>query len=64
MPPKGSRGAGVSAYLAPSCATRDTGRTMSEESTTPDLVELARRASEAANSRDVDALMAFYAPMP
>ena|SRR5436190_4748742 len=35
---------------------------MPEESTTPDLVELVRGAAEAANRRDVDALMAFYAP--
>jgi ketosteroid isomerase-like protein len=35
---------------------------MSEESTTPDLRELSRRAFEAANRRDVDGLMAFYAP--
>jgi len=35
---------------------------MFEESTTPDLVELTHRAAEAANRRDVDGLMAFYAP--
>jgi ketosteroid isomerase-like protein len=35
---------------------------MSEESTTPDLVELVRETAEAANRRDDDALMAFYAP--
>jgi ketosteroid isomerase-like protein len=35
---------------------------MSEESTTPDLVELQKRLTEAANRRDLDALMAFYAP--
>jgi len=35
---------------------------MSEESTTPDLVELQNRLTEAANRRDLDALMAFYAP--
>jgi ketosteroid isomerase-like protein len=34
---------------------------MSEASTTPDLVELVRAAWEAANRRDVDALMGFYA---
>jgi ketosteroid isomerase-like protein len=35
---------------------------MSEESTTPDLVELVRDLSEAANRRDLDAVMSFYAP--
>jgi ketosteroid isomerase-like protein len=33
---------------------------MSEESTTPDLVELTRRAIEAAGRRDFDAAMSFY----
>jgi len=41
---------------------RDTPRTMSEESTTPDLVELTRRSAEPANSGDFDALMHFWAP--
>ena len=40
---------------------RDTGRAMSEESTTPDLVELVRRQSEAANRRDIDAVMSSFA---
>jgi ketosteroid isomerase-like protein len=35
---------------------------MSEESTTPDLVELARRSVEAGNSRDFDAMLRFFAP--
>ena len=35
---------------------------MSEESTTPDLVELVRRLDEAANRRDFDAAVSFYAP--
>ena len=35
---------------------------MSEESTTPDLVALTRRAIEPANRRDFDAMMSFYAP--
>jgi ketosteroid isomerase-like protein len=35
---------------------------MSEESTTPDLVELVRRSVEVASMRDMDAIMAFYAP--
>jgi ketosteroid isomerase-like protein len=35
---------------------------MSEESTTPDLVKLTRLAFEAANQRDIDAVMSFFAP--
>jgi uncharacterized protein (TIGR02246 family) len=35
---------------------------MSEESTTPDVVELTHRANEAANRRDFDALLSFFAP--
>jgi ketosteroid isomerase-like protein len=35
---------------------------MSEESPTPDLVELTRLAFEAANQRDVDVVMSFFAP--
>src|SRR3954453_8105654 len=35
---------------------------MSEESTTPDLVELMRSSFEAADRRDFGALMSFYAP--
>ena len=34
---------------------------MSQESTTPDLVELTRRAFEAANRRDLDAVIGFFA---
>jgi hypothetical protein len=34
---------------------------MSQESTTPDLVELTRRAFEAANRRDLDAVSSFFA---
>ena len=33
-----------------------------EESTTPDLVELVRAAVAAANRRDFDAVVSFYAP--
>ena len=33
---------------------------MTEESTTPDLVELARRTVETASKGDLDAMMAFY----
>ena len=35
---------------------------MSEESTTRDLVELSRRALDATNRRDFDAVASFYAP--
>jgi len=35
---------------------------MSEESTTPDLVELGRVLYEAANRKDFDAILSFYAP--
>jgi ketosteroid isomerase-like protein len=35
---------------------------MSVESATPDLVELSRRAIEATNRRDFDAVASFYAP--
>ena len=34
---------------------------MSEESTTPDLVELTRRSLEAIDRRDFDAIMRFFA---
>ncbi len=35
---------------------------MSEESTTPDLVQLVRRLIETSNRRDFDAVESFYAP--
>jgi ketosteroid isomerase-like protein len=35
---------------------------MTDESTIPDLVELQSPLTEAANRRDVDAIVAFYAP--
>src|SRR6266480_619466 len=38
------------------------GHKLMSEATTPDLVELARRSIEATNERDLDAIMAFYAP--
>jgi len=41
---------------------RDTGRAMSEESTTPDLVELTRQAIQAVSRGDIDSLLSFYAP--
>jgi hypothetical protein len=34
-------------------------RTVSEESTTPDLVELQKRLTDAVNRRDLDTMMAF-----
>jgi ketosteroid isomerase-like protein len=37
-------------------------RVVSEESTTPDLVEILRRSVEVASTRDLDEIMAFYAP--
>jgi ketosteroid isomerase-like protein len=37
---------------------------MSEESTTPDLVELARLSFQPAKSRDFDGMMAFWADDP
>jgi ketosteroid isomerase-like protein len=40
----------------------DTRRMTSEESTTPDLVELTRQALEAANRHDLDVAMCVYAP--
>jgi hypothetical protein len=35
---------------------------MGEESTTPDLAELARRIAEAANRRDLKTVLSFFAP--
>lgn len=35
---------------------------MSEESTTPDLLELTRQGIDAGNRRDLDAVMSLYAP--
>ena len=40
---------------------RDTARAMSQESTTPDLVELLSSAFEAANRRDLDAVASSFA---
>jgi ketosteroid isomerase-like protein len=51
-------------YLAAQPPLRDTQRVMSEESTTSDLVELARRSLESGNGRDFDAMINFYAPDP
>jgi uncharacterized protein (TIGR02246 family) len=48
------------AYL-PKAAVRDTQRTMPEESTAPDPVELLGRALEAVNRRDVDAVASSFA---
>jgi hypothetical protein len=35
---------------------------VTEESTTPDLIELTRQGIDATNRRDLDALMSLYAP--
>ena len=48
--------------LAAKAAVLDTHRTVSEESTIPDLAELTRLAFEAVNRRDIDAVMSFFAP--
>jgi ketosteroid isomerase-like protein len=40
----------------------DTCRMMADESTTPGLIELARRAVDAANRRDFDAVMSYVSP--
>ncbi len=37
---------------------------MAEESTTPDLVELARRSTEAGNTGDFDLMLSFWGPNP
>jgi ketosteroid isomerase-like protein len=37
---------------------------MSQEPTTPDLVELTRRSFEAGNRRDFDAMLRFWGPDP
>jgi ketosteroid isomerase-like protein len=44
------------------CGPADTPRTMSEASTTPDLIELVNRVREAVNRRDFDGVESFYAP--
>ena len=41
---------------------RDTPRAMSQERRTPDAVGLTRLAFEAANKRDIDAVMSFFDP--
>jgi ketosteroid isomerase-like protein len=35
---------------------------MADESTTPDLVELGNRLTDAGNRRDLDEIMAFFTP--
>jgi ketosteroid isomerase-like protein len=40
----------------------DTRRVMSEESRTPELVELVRRSIESANDREFDSTPSFFAP--
>lgn len=46
----------------PQLALRDTPRTMPEQSTTPDLVELTRRAIESVGRHDWDIAMSSYGP--
>jgi ketosteroid isomerase-like protein len=41
---------------------RNTPATMPEECTTPDPAELTRRAFEAVNQHDIDAVVSFFAP--
>jgi ketosteroid isomerase-like protein len=41
---------------------RDTQRGMPKEATTPDLAVLVQRVVDAANARDLDALISFHAP--
>ena len=50
------------ARLPVETAVSDTQRTMPEESTTPDLVEIVRRANDAWNRRDVDAWLGLLSP--
>jgi ketosteroid isomerase-like protein len=56
------RGGPPDARLAPKAAVRDTQRTMPEESTTRDLLELMRTMAAAANERDFDTADRYYAP--
>jgi ketosteroid isomerase-like protein len=48
--------------VLPKAAVRDTQRTMREEPTTPDLVELVRRMNDAGSRRDYDVMMSFVTP--
>jgi hypothetical protein len=50
------------ARLAPKAAVRDTQRTMADEPTTPDLVELTRQLHDALSPRDLDCFVGFFAP--
>ena len=53
--------AAVAARAMSGGSVRDTRRTMPEESTSPDLVELWRQAVDAVN-RDLDSFLRFLAP--
>jgi len=57
--PCGQRGEGVRQERPRGATRRDTGRAMSEESTTPDLVELLRRCFEAISAGDLDEAQRF-----
>jgi ketosteroid isomerase-like protein len=50
------------ARLASEAAVLDTQRAMSEESTTPDLVQRARAFIDAFSRRDLDAVMTYFTP--
>jgi len=63
--PSPGRGAAAVSFMraAPErTGLRNTCRTMPEESTTPDLVELVHRVREAVNRRDFDAVEDFCIP--
>ncbi len=55
-------GEGVTTHATPRQSSTILRRTMSEESTTPDLVELAERTVDATNAGDLDALLGLYSP--
>jgi ketosteroid isomerase-like protein len=57
--PKSAPGAKLRAMTR---ARRDTAHTMTEESTTPDLVELTRSLYDAVDRRDLDSWIRLFAP--
>ena len=56
-----ARMAGIGHERPPRSSGRDTGREMSEESTTPDLVRLARQGYAAISRGDLDGVMSLFA---